>query len=97
YDRPRWISILEKEVPMAAILRWFHDGDVRYRAYFRASEAKPTVRELIIASPEGEAVDVVEDDRRLEDFSHAELIEYARRLRAQVRGAHQGVGDAAAD
>ncbi|HEX6309694.1 MAG TPA: hypothetical protein VFZ69_16075 [Longimicrobiales bacterium] len=82
---------------MSAILRWFHDGDVRYRAYFRASPAAPTVRELIIASRDGEAVDVVADDRRLEDFSYAELLTYARRLREQLNGAGPRTTDAAAD
>jgi hypothetical protein len=65
---------------MSTILRWFHDGDVRYRAYFRTSESTPTVRQLIVASPRGEAVNVVAGDRRLEDYSHDELLEYARRL-----------------
>lgn len=82
---------------MSAILRWFHDGDVRYRAYFRASPAAPTVRELIIASPEGQAVDIVADDRCLEDFTYAELLAYARRLREQLHAAQSEITDAAAD
>lgn len=68
---------------MAAILRWFHDGETRYRVYYRQSESSPNGRELIIASAHGEAADVVDGNRRLEDFTSAELIAYARRLRAE--------------
>jgi hypothetical protein len=83
---------------MSTILRWFHDGDVRYRAYFRMSETAPRVRQLIVASPEGEAVDTVEGDRLLEDFSHDELIAYARRLRVRMGENLERVTlDAAAD
>ena len=83
---------------MSAILRWFNDGDVRYRAYFRASEAGPSVRELIIASRDGQAVDIVDADRPLEDYSYAELLAYARRLRLQLqaRAEHTAL-DTAAD
>jgi hypothetical protein len=83
---------------MSAILRWFNDGEVRYRAYFRTADSDPSVRQLIIASRDGEAVDVVEADRRLEDFSYSELLAYARRLRVEMheRAALTAV-DAAAD
>ena len=69
---------------MSTILRWFHDGDVRYRAYFRTSDSTPAVRQLIVASPRGEAVNIVAGDRRLEDYSHDELLEYARSLPIQT-------------
>ncbi|HEX2168312.1 MAG TPA: hypothetical protein VHG09_13845 [Longimicrobiales bacterium] len=83
---------------MSAILRWFHDGDVRYRAYFRTSDEAPSVRQLIIASSDGEAVDVVEGDRNLEDFSYPELLAYAKRLRLERQAHAETVAmDAAAD
>jgi hypothetical protein len=83
---------------MSAILRWFNDGDVRYRAYFRASEAGPSVRQLIIATRDGEAVDVVDADVKLEDYSHDELLACARRLRLQMQArAELSAIDTAAD
>ena len=83
---------------MSAILRWFHDGDVRYRAYFRTSDAEPTVRQLIVASADGEAVDIVQGDRQLEDFSYPELLAYAKRLRLEMQArAETAAMDAAAD
>jgi hypothetical protein len=83
---------------MSAILRWFHDGDVRYRAYFRASESAPSFRELIFASPEGQKIDIVATDRSLEDYSYGELLDYARRLRAELQARDNlRLSDAAAD
>jgi hypothetical protein len=83
---------------MSAILRWFNDGDVRYRAYFRTSETAPDVRQLIVASRDGEAIDIIEGDRRLEDFSYTELLAYARRLRIRMQEqAEFATHDAAAD
>lgn len=78
---------------MSAILRWFHDGDVRYRAYFNTL-APSAGRQLIIASKTGEAIDIVlHQDRSLEDFSESELVSYARLL----RGGSARLDDAAAD
>jgi hypothetical protein len=83
---------------MSAILRWFNDGNVRYRAYFRTTETTPSVRQLIIASRDGEAVDIVEGDRRLEDYSYSELLAYARRLRIEMQvRAELAAMDTAAD
>jgi hypothetical protein len=83
---------------MSAILRWFNDGDVRYRAYFRTSDAAPSVRQLIVASSDGEAVDIVEGDRQLDDFSYPELLAYAKRLRIEMQARSEtAVMDAAAD
>lgn len=83
---------------MSAILRWFHDGDVRYRAYFRTSDEVPAIRQLIVASSDGEAVDVVEGNRQLEDFSYTELLAYAKRLRLQMQAHSETAAmDAAAD
>ena len=83
---------------MSTILRWFHDGDVRYRAYFRESPDSPAVRQLIIASADGEAVDIVEGERHLEDYSYAELLAYATRLRLHMQEkAELTAVDAAAD
>jgi hypothetical protein len=86
------------EIEMSAILRWFHDGDVRYRAYFRSVETDPAVRQLIIASADGEAVDIVEAERCLEDFTYPELLAYARRMRIESQERAERVAvDAAAD
>lgn len=83
---------------MSVILRWFHDGDVRYRAYFRSSETEPATRHLIIASADGQAVDVEVEDRRLEDFSYPELVSYAKRLRIEMQERPELTAmDAAAD
>lgn len=83
---------------MSAILRWFHDGDVRYRAYFRESPDSPAVRQLIVASADGEAVDIVEGERRLEDYTYTELLAYAKRLRLHMQErADLTAMDAAAD
>ena len=70
---------------MSTILRWFNDGDVRYRAYFRTSESAPAVRQLIVASSDGEAADIVEGDRQLDDYSYTELLAYAKRLRLEMQ------------
>ena len=82
---------------MSTILRWFHDGDVRYRAYFRQAPDSPAVRQLIVASADGEAVDIVEGERDLEDFTSTELLAYARRLQLHRRDAGLTAMDAAAD
>jgi hypothetical protein len=83
---------------MSAILRWFNDGDVRYRAYFRAVEPGSSARQLIIASRDGEAVDIVDDNRPLDDYSYAELLAYARRLRLELQArAEISAVDTAAD
>ena len=83
---------------MSAILRWFNDGDVRYRAYFRPSQDRPPVRQLIVASRDGEAVDIVDADARLEDYSHDELLAHARRLRIEMQArADLSATDTAAD
>lgn len=79
---------------MSAILRWFHDGDVRYRAYFNTLAPAPDGKQLIIAARTGEAIDIVlQQDRELEDFTESELLGYARLL----RGAATRLDDAAAD
>lgn len=83
---------------MSAILRWFHDGDVRYRAYFRTSDEAPSVRQLIVASCDGEAVDIVQGDRQLDDFTYPELLAYAKRLRLEMQARSETAPmDAAAD
>jgi hypothetical protein len=79
---------------MSAILRWFHDGDVRYRAYFNTL-APSAGRQLIIAARTGEAIDIVlPQDRQLEDFTDSELLSYARLLRPIPA---ERLADAAAD
>jgi hypothetical protein len=79
---------------MSVILRWFHDGNVRYHAYYSSLAPSPRGRQLIIASRDGAAIDIMtEPDRRLEDFSDAELISYAR----QMNVSNRVVMDAAAD
>jgi hypothetical protein len=79
---------------MSLILRWFHDGDVRYRAYFNTLVPSPDGRQLIIATRSGEAMDItLPRDRELEDFSEDELVNYARLL----HGAPSRLEDAAAD
>ena len=81
---------------MSAILRWFNDGEVRYRAYFRADESG--VRQLIVASRHGQCVEPVPAASRLEDLSHADLLAYARRVRLETQDrAHVMAVDAAAD
>lgn len=82
---------------MSAILRWFHDGDVRYHAYFRTLEHEPGLRELIIATREWQGADMVSRDRTLEDFSDAELLRYAHQLRTGMRTHDKRLADAAAD
>ena len=83
---------------MSAILRWFNDGDVRYRAYFRTHGSNAGVRQLVVASRHGEYADVVSADCRLEDFSHSELLAYARRVRIETQERADLVAiDAAAD
>ena len=79
---------------MSVILRWFHDGNVRYRAYYSSLAPSPRGRQLIIASTTGETIDfVMQPDRSLEDFSDAELIAFAR----QIHTSGSLVMDAAAD
>ena len=83
---------------MSAILRWFHDGDVRYRAYFRTPESAPAMRELIIASAYGQAADLVAGNVTLEDLSDTDLLGYARRVRVEAQvHAEATPTDAAAD
>lgn len=83
---------------MSAILRWFHDGDVRYHAYFRTLEHEPAMRELIIATRDWQATDLVPRARTLEDYSDAELLRYAQRLRDGLpEHAREHLADAAAD
>jgi hypothetical protein len=79
---------------MSVILRWFHDGSTRYHAYYSSLVPSANGRQLIIASRDGEAIDLVmQPDRRLEDFSDTELIGYVR----QMQAGSSPVLDAAAD
>ena len=83
---------------MSAILRWFNDGDVRYRAYFRTHESNPGVRQLVVASRHGECAQDVPADCALEDFSHSELLNLACRVRVEMQERAELVAvDAAAD
>jgi len=64
---------------MSGILRWFYDGDVRHRIYFRTVPERGE-RELVLAGPEVE-VSLPASLERLEDYSEEELVRLARRAR----------------